>query len=194
MNFVSTNIPIVADIETLHQLLEQQYEVAELYCNCLIELYNCTQSQRSKYDAVKSKTTRSSIGLATDSMSVLISAIRRYQTTSRKLARCHEAISSYLNQIDAIRTIPLRTMSETKLRSSDRLCTLLEEHLERSHRIFNTISSVGISFHGNGLQNVTANIYDSHSNFDSQFVVALSTLRVSIKNLRSVLSTYGQSM
>jgi hypothetical protein len=169
------------------QLLHEQYQFTETYCNSLIAMYSSFQRPNDNNETGDDEIEFSSGNLQS------ISSIEHHQEATRNLIRCMKSLTSLIPQSSQQHNaIGNYESSETISRNSARTIELLlRDHLQRSQRVLKTIeiSTAEIRWHPNGLprvQNIRRNGNQS-VDFNCRLMVALATLRASIRSTQNSL-------
>lgn len=170
--------------EKIAQVLQEQYQSVENYCNATTILYNATQHPSQSASSSSSSTASSDLYQATLQQQDSLGCVQNNLRSLEKLIEHYKETSepSNDNADDGNNPPHQRRRMRTALEHS--LC----EHVARTRRILTTIyhSGQGAAFHTNGLP-VTPKIQPigtiaSSAHYDSR-LVALTTLRASIKTV-----------
>jgi hypothetical protein len=190
---------VVIEIDGLIELLEEQYQATLHYSNTSTALYNALQQQQQ---GTGTCTTSSSMSVAPSVMRTTttrpnsVGMLRRttedYVDSLQQLQACMKRLGTEIQKYQTGKTANVDSISKIATLSSS--TSILDQHVDRSHRILATIATQhGASFHANGIPymwstTTSSPLSNSSSNDANVKLVALATLRASIQIVKDHLS------
>lgn len=181
-------------------LLKKQYQCTEDYCNATTALHNAIFQQQQQQDSTTDRcSTARSLG------DLLRAATQRYQDTLHRLQTCVGSLEKLVvaDAKDAAVMEPqifsaaadnnnqdVSGCNSNSNHPSPLVEDRLHQHLARTRRILGSIyhaSGEGSSFHANGLPTPKKRIGGNSSSDTNTRLVALATLRASIKSVSDAL-------
>jgi hypothetical protein len=180
----------------IQQILTDQYQCIEEYCNATTALHNTVQQQQqlastvSKHNAVTASKTE--IDASTTN---LWASIDRYQKSVVSVQDSVRLLEQLVLNLETKKldnntaSMPIQTEGLSTSTAFERLLNLpiLRDHVQRTHRILRTIYKFGegTSYYSNGISTPKSNDYTRKQ--VNVKLVALATLRASIQTVREAL-------
>jgi hypothetical protein len=175
---------------SIKQLLKEQYQCTEDYCNASTALYNALQQQsQPNIGATQRSQVSYSVATEMDTATILRKSVGSYQESLLLLQSNVRKLEQLVATLEGGSSIgcSIDKTEDSAVSSFLRLLNfpVIHEHLECSRRVLGTIyqSGVGTSYHSNGLLTPKP-ISDATINIK---LVALATLRASIQTVNESL-------
>lgn len=198
------NLPVVSH-RMIQQLLLDQYQCTEEYCNATTALHNTFLEQQQSPAAFTTKDINIEATESSDTERAfqLRSSIDRYQQSltnvQNNIRHMEQLVSSIVEQKQKqLRLNVSSTCNDKSENDNDSSFTflqlmnlpILQDHLHRTYRILRTIYTMGegTSYYNNGI--MTPNPIVSQSQFTNQInikLVALASLRASVQMVKESL-------